>query len=240
MKKIIFTLTVLVMIFALPKSSIIANATEITDFDPVYYAANNPDVVETFGNDPQILLAHYINCGQAEGRYKNANEEANGIVVSPEVIAPEVIDPSDTKQAVVEAPSLIGTVFENLPYPTYVDVDIDNQTVSYFENNVLVMQSPCVTGKTSAHRGTPKGTYSIKAHIPGKTLRGPTWKVWVDYWMRFTDSNIGLHDATWRSEEEFGGDTYVNHGSHGCVNLPYEFASQLFNKVNIGTKVVVR
>ncbi|SFN49334.1 L,D-transpeptidase catalytic domain [Pseudobutyrivibrio sp. UC1225] len=230
MKKIIFTLTIMVLAFALQKTTIIVEAAEITDFDPVYYAANNPDVVATFGNDPQILMAHYINCGKAEGRYKNLNEELTGIIVEPEVIEPEA----------VETPSLIGTVFDNLPYPTYVDVDINNQTVSYFENNVLVMQSPCVTGKTSAHRGTPRGTYSIKAHIPGKTLRGPTWKVWVDYWMRFTDSNIGLHDATWRTAEEFGGDTYINHGSHGCVNLPHEFAAQLFNKVNIGTKVVVR
>ncbi|SDH32411.1 L,D-transpeptidase catalytic domain [Pseudobutyrivibrio sp. 49] len=230
MKKIIFTLTVMVLALAIQKNSIVVEAAEITDFDPVYYAANNPDVVATFGNDPQILMAHYINCGKAEGRYKNLNEELTGIIVEPEVIEPEA----------VETPSLIGTVFDNLPYPTYVDVDINNQTVSYFENNVLVMQSPCVTGKTSAHRGTPRGTYSIKAHIPGKTLRGPTWKVWVDYWMRFTDSNIGLHDATWRTAEEFGGDTYINHGSHGCVNLPHEFAAQLFNKVNIGTKVVVR
>ena len=232
MKKIIFTLTIMVLAFALQKTTIVVEAAEITDFDPVYYAANNPDVVATFGNDPQILLAHYINCGEAEGRFKNVNEEATGIVVEPQVA---VVEPEPVQQA-----SLIGTVFDNLPYPTYVDVDLNNQTVSYFENNVLVMQSPCVTGKTSAGRGTPKGTYSIKAHIPGKTLRGPTWKVWVDYWMRFTDSNIGLHDATWRTAEEFGGDTYVNHGSHGCVNLPHEFAAQLFNKVNIGTTVVVR
>ena len=235
MKKIIFTLTVLAVAFVLPKNYIVSQAAEITDFDPVYYAANNPDVVEAFGNDPQMLLQHYINSGRAEGRFKNLNEELTGIIVEP-----EVSDTVAVEQEVVETPSLIGTVFENLPYPTYVDVDIDNQTVSYYENNVLVMQSPCVTGKTSARRGTPKGTYAIKAHIPGKTLTGPTWKVWVDYWMRFTDSNIGLHDATWRTPEEFGGDTYVNHGSHGCVNLPHEFAAQLFNKVNIGTKVVVR
>ncbi len=232
MKKIIFTLTLLVFAVAISKSSIVVNAAEISDFDSVYYAANNPDVVEAFGNDPQILLAHYVNCGRAEGRFKNLNEEVSGIIVEPEVA---VVEPEPPQPV-----SLIGTVFDNLPYSTYVDVDINNQMVSYFENNILVMQSPCVTGKTTAGRGMPRGTYSIKTHIPGKTLRGPTWKVWVDYWMRFTDSNIGLHDATWRTAEEFGGDTYVNHGSHGCVNLPHDFAAELFNKVNIGTKVVVR
>ena len=121
MKEIIFTLAVLALAFAIPKTSIVANAAEVTDFDPVYYAANNPDVVETFGNDPEILLAHYINCGKAEGRFKNLNEEVSGIIVEPEVA---VVEPEP-----VQPVSLVGTVFENLPYPTYVDVDITNQTV---------------------------------------------------------------------------------------------------------------
>ena len=218
MKKIIFTLALFVAIFIAKGNGIVAEAAEVTGFDANYYAANNPDVVAVFGNDPQVLYEHYVNCGKSEGRYKNLEEELTGIIVEEEPVS---------------------LVIENLPYDTYVDVDIDNQLVTYYENKMLVMQSPCVTGKVSTGRGTPRGTYSIKTHIPGKTLIGPTWKVWVDYWMRFTDSNIGLHDATWRSAEEFGGDTYVNHGSHGCVNLPHEFAAQLFNRVNIGTTVVV-
>ena len=101
MKKLLFTLTILTVLFFSYRFMIVSEAAEITDFDPVYYAANNPDVVETFGTDPQILLAHYINCGKAEGRFKNANEEISGILVEPEVIEPEVAAPV----------SLVGTVF---------------------------------------------------------------------------------------------------------------------------------
>lgn len=37
-------------------------------FDPEYYAANNQDVVAAVGNNTDLLFAHYVNFGAAEGR----------------------------------------------------------------------------------------------------------------------------------------------------------------------------
>ena len=37
-------------------------------FDPVYYAAHNPDVVAVVGNSEQALYQHYLNFGRLEGR----------------------------------------------------------------------------------------------------------------------------------------------------------------------------
>ena len=48
---------------------------------------------------------------------------------------------------------------------------------------------------------------------------------------------IGLHDATWRSN--FGGSIYTSDGSHGCVNLPYSVAQTIFNKASVGTLVMI-
>ena len=39
------------------------------------------------------------------------------------------------------------------PLLTYVDVDIATQTMTYFENGIPVLVSPCVTGKPG--RSTP-------------------------------------------------------------------------------------
>ena len=39
-----------------------------TVFDPVYYAASNPDVASVLGTNPDLLLHHYEACGKAEGR----------------------------------------------------------------------------------------------------------------------------------------------------------------------------
>ncbi len=124
-----------------------------------------------------------------------------------------------------------------IPCNTYVDVDLTNQTVTYIVNGVAVMSSPCVTGDTSKKRSTPTGTYAVFGHVNGTYLTGPTWHNWVDYWMPFTRGGCGLHDATWR--RKFGGEIYKTNGSHGCVNLPHDFAKELFNVVTIGTVVKV-
>lgn len=41
---------------------------DTSDFDPVYYASQNPDVVEHYGDDPEALYQHYLEHGEEEGR----------------------------------------------------------------------------------------------------------------------------------------------------------------------------
>jgi len=55
----------------------LANAADVSavsfaDFDAVYYAELNPDVVAVFGNDPMSLYTHYLVIGRSEGRAPNA------------------------------------------------------------------------------------------------------------------------------------------------------------------------
>lgn len=221
------------------------------DFDPNYYARKYPDVVAVIGNDPAALLNHYNTSGITEGRYCCQAEESdyfsrNEVKPKQQVAIPT---PEEVKQAtqttkVVETPKQETTTTTTvLPlvvepkYSTYIDVDIANQVVTYFEDKVVKLQSPCVTGLANGKRDTPTGTYTIKTHETNRYLVGPTWKSYVSYWMRFTDTACGLHDATWRSE--FGGSIYKTNGSHGCVNLPKDFAAQLYNAVDIGTIVYV-
>lgn len=52
---------------------------KIDDFDAVYYAVQNPDVVAVFGTDAEKLYDHYLKCGKAEGRLPHA-----GAVVTKE------------------------------------------------------------------------------------------------------------------------------------------------------------
>ena len=127
---------------------------------------------------------------------------------------------------------------------TYVEVDKCDQTVYYYENYELQMASECVTGtETNSSRYTPTGIYSIYMMERGRTLRGAqqadgsyAYSSYVNYWMAF-NGGIGLHDATWR--DDFGGSIYWYSGSHGCVNLPYWAAQELYNMVDIGTTVIV-
>ena len=52
-------------------------------------------------------------------------------------------------------------------------------------------------------------------------------------------AGVGMHDADWRNEGDFGGDIYTFAGSHGCVNLPVSFTPSFFAWVQTGTIVVV-
>lgn len=118
---------------------------------------------------------------------------------------------------------------------TYVEVSLDEQHVWWYKDGELVMDSGCVTG----HKGkmdTPTGVYFIfqKANNVTFPVGGSSKN-----WMKFTTRGHGLHDATWRSLSQFGTDRYTWNGSHGCVNLPLEFANKLYDEVELGTCVVI-
>lgn len=119
---------------------------------------------------------------------------------------------------------------------TFIEVSKDVQHIWFVKNGKVAMESPVVTGTRGLH-DTPSGVFAISEYTPGKFLVGTGYRTWVNRWMRLTGNGIGLHDAAWQSA--FGGSIYYNSGSHGCINLPVDFAYKLFNQVGLGTFVVV-
>ena len=118
---------------------------------------------------------------------------------------------------------------------TYVEVDIGRQKIFYYEDGVLQLSSDCVTGNLARRHGTPDGVYSLSYKAKNATLKGPDYEAKVNYWMPF-NRGIGFHDALWRNR--FGGKIYQNAGSHGCINLPFSSAQDLYQKVYQGIPVV--
>lgn len=124
----------------------------------------------------------------------------------------------------------------NLP-SLFVEVDISSQTLNLVRDGNIEYTSSIVTGKPNTP--TRIGYFDIDSHESNRYLSGPGYKVWVNYWMPF-DGGIGLHDADgWRSENEYGGETYLTNGSHGCVNMPNETAKYLYNNLTTGNMVLV-
>lgn len=119
---------------------------------------------------------------------------------------------------------------------TYVLVSIDEQHLWYIKDGELFSETDIVTGRKGVH-DTPTGAYYISECIPGKTLRGEGYATWVNKWMRLTNSGIGLHDAGWRST--FGGTVYIGNGSHGCINLPKQFAYEFYKESYVGMPVII-
>ena len=119
---------------------------------------------------------------------------------------------------------------------TYVEVDLTNQMCYVFQEGAMTMSSPCVTGNVNRGNATPTGLYYIYYKQSPSLLTGGETPVWVDYWMPF-NRGIGLHDAKWRYK--FGDEIYISNGSHGCVNLPWQFSHDLYYIAEAGMPVVV-
>ncbi|MBQ8262464.1 MAG: L,D-transpeptidase family protein [Lachnospiraceae bacterium] len=119
---------------------------------------------------------------------------------------------------------------------TYVEVDMGEQKLYYYEEGQLLLETDIVTGNQARGWDTPSVVCYVYSKQRNRILRGATYATFVYYWMPIY-GNIGFHDATWR--RSFGDDIYTYDGSHGCVNMPKEAAAALYDYVEIGTPVIL-
>lgn len=119
----------------------------------------------------------------------------------------------------------------------FVLVDISKQRLIYYRNNKANLNTRVVTGLKGVH-DTPTGVY----HLLWKTTDYHMKKYNADvaYWMPFTESGIGFHDASWRSTSQFKSSTYITSGSHGCVNMMRKDAKKLYKTLDKTTTIIVR
>lgn len=120
---------------------------------------------------------------------------------------------------------------------TYVDVDLSAQYVYCYKNGKIITEGNCVTGNVGLGRGTPSGSFYILGKSTSTYLTGVGYRSYVNFWMPITETGIGLHDAPWRGS--FGGSIYVYGGSHGCINLPYYLASEIYQNIESTYPVIV-
>lgn len=221
-----------------PWVSVDANMTPVIDAAKVkaftdtlgskYNTANRSGVITTpTGKQANVAVVGY---GRQVGSQADCNQLISEIKEGKTVTRSPII----SRQATPEGQFAWGT--------TYAEVDITEQHMWYIVNGQVVFETDVVTGKKGKN-DTPTGTYTILEKIKGKYLRGrlvngkPSYVTWVDYWMRVTWSGIGFHDAGW--QPTFGGDRYVNNGSHGCINMPPAKAKEFYGMLSVGCPVVI-
>lgn len=173
-------------------------------------------------------------------------------VTLPKLECLEVYDILDDT-CLVKTNEYIGfTTLENLEEltGTFVVVDISSQEVKLYCNNEVILTTPVVTGKPKTP--SDKGLFEIYDISHSRYLIDPNgeYKSYVDIMMKYNGGE-GLHDAQyhthedgfrhgWRDASEFGGDTYLKHGSHGCINMLHDDVMTVSDYVDIGTKVLVK
>ena len=120
-----------------------------------------------------------------------------------------------------------------------IEVKILEQKLYYYENDTLILSSPIVSGNGEITDETPHGEFYIRKMSTDSYLMGRDYLEHVDFWIGFDPSGrvYGLHDASWR--DEFGEDIYLTDPSRGCVNMPTDKITILFDYADVGTEIVV-
>ncbi|BBF45366.1 ErfK/YbiS/YcfS/YnhG family protein [Lachnospiraceae bacterium KM106-2] len=168
-----------------------------------------------------------IGGGNYGNRINYSQEVAN---VKNAILSGKNIDraPKYVQKARVQGENDIGN--------TYIEVSISAQTLYYFENGKRILSTPVVTGKVAAGHSTPRGVCQVLSKERNRWLRGPGYASYVRYWMQI-NGGVGIHDSSWR--HSYGGTRYIRGGSHGCINTPFAQVVEVFNRVSVGTPVIV-
>ncbi|WEV38811.1 L,D-transpeptidase family protein [Lactobacillus sp. ESL0680] len=127
----------------------------------------------------------------------------------------------------------------------YVVVSLKKQEVWIVRKGKLAVHlTDVVTGTKDGGKGnrTPQGVWYIQDKQSPATLRGRNddgskYASKVQYWMPFTLSGCGLHDASWRTD--WSKKAYLRGGSHGCVNIKPSEIKQVWHNVVKHEAVIV-
>lgn len=166
--------------------------------------------------------------GGTYGNKLNQKEEVKYLTEAFLNGAKEVHEPVYERKAWAQGKDDIGD--------TYIEVDMGEQTMYYYEKGTCLIKTPIVTGNMMRRRDTPAAVCYVYEKQKNRVLRGPGYAARVKFWMP-VKGGIGIHDASWR--DEFGGEIYKTDGSHGCINTPYDAMEKLYERAEIGTPVVM-
>ncbi len=125
----------------------------------------------------------------------------------------------------------------------YIEVDISQQRLYFFENGEVFKSYPVSTGQ---YYPTPTGSYKImnKSEIGYSGI----FKVWMPYWMAFDyrkdlGAYLGIHELPYML---IGGEKIYRFGNYigtkktgGCIALSPGDSKEVYDKTNTGMDLVI-
>jgi hypothetical protein len=124
------------------------------------------------------------------------------------------------------APTVEATAPREAGEPLMAIVSIKSQKVTFYDADGWILRAPVSTG--IAGRETPAGVFALieKDKDHHSTLYDDAW---MPNMQRITWNGVALH----------GGPLPGYAASHGCVRMPFGFAEKLFDKTQIGMRVII-
>jgi hypothetical protein len=121
-----------------------------------------------------------------------------------------------------------------------VRVSIADQRAWFCAHRRTVLTVPVTTGAAErAGRATPTGWFRIEGRARNTTLLpsdGSSYR--VRYWVPFSGTEYGFHDASWQ-RFPLGSRDYRWQGSHGCVHMSLAAMRFLYGWGTAGTPVQI-
>ena len=118
-----------------------------------------------------------------------------------------------------------------------IEINLKTQKLVYLVGGASWKEFLISSGKASM--ATPTGEYKIINK--SKKAWSSTYKLWMPYWLGLDRGRIGIHELPlWPSGYREGEDHLGKPVSHGCVRLGIGPAQYIYERVDMGTVVVVR
>ncbi|MFZ4631659.1 MAG: L,D-transpeptidase family protein [Patescibacteria group bacterium] len=118
-----------------------------------------------------------------------------------------------------------------------VEITLKTQKLVYYVANQPWKEFVISSGKSGM--ATPKGKFKILNKIPRAWSK--TYKLWMPYWMGINSPGIGIHELpVWPNGYREGASHLGTPVSHGCVRLGVGSAKYIYDRLSVGTEVLIK
>jgi hypothetical protein len=119
----------------------------------------------------------------------------------------------------------------------HLEINLKKQELTYFVAAEAWKSFSVSSGKASMP--TPKGNFKILNKIDKAWSK--TYKLWMPFWMGLGKGSIGIHELPiWPSGYREGANHLGTPVSHGCIRLGIGAAKYIYDRVDVGTMVVIK
>ena len=116
-------------------------------------------------------------------------------------------------------------------------IDLKNQKLKYSVSNIILKEFSISSGKASMK--TPSGNFKIINK--NKKAWSNTYKLWMPYWLGLGNGSFGIHELPlWPNGYREGENHLGIPVSHGCIRLGIGSAQYIYERVSVGTAVIIK